>query len=64
MVAWANLVGTIVHTMRAAGMPNGLVHEFLDELDAANDFVLRGSERRFTLDIVGVLRGNVPGNDG
>ena len=63
MLAWANLVGVIVDTMGAAGVPNLLMHSFLDQLDEANRAVLRGPAQEAYLATCAVHRANLPSND-
>ena len=63
MFAWANLVGAIIDTMGAAGIPNLLIHSFLDQLDDANRTVLRGNAREAYLATCAVHRQNLPSND-
>ena len=63
MVAWANLVGAIVQTLKEAEAPNSFIHQLLDNLDEANASALSDRGQEFALDITGVFRLMVPGND-
>ncbi|WP_157218696.1 hypothetical protein [Flavisphingomonas formosensis] len=63
MLAWANTVGALVHTMVSAGVPEDLIHSFLDQLDTANEMTLTGPRRWFALEITTVFRRMVAVND-
>lgn len=63
MIAWANLVASIVLTLRDADVPNVFVHGFLDRLEESNEVMLWGREGAFAEDLIGVIRKMVPDND-
>ena len=63
IVALANLIATVVDTMRAADVPNDIVHHFLDRLESLNDLTLTGLAGDLLGDVVAVVRATVPGND-
>jgi len=63
MMAWANTVGALVHTMVGAEVPSELIHNFLDQLDRANDMTLTGHRRLFALEVTVVFRRMVAVND-
>ena len=63
MIAWANLVGSIVLTLRDAGVPNHHVHSFLDRLEESSELTLWGHDGVFVEDLIGVIRKMLPDND-
>lgn len=63
LVAWANMLGAIVETMRVEGVGADVIHGFLDHLDVANLSVLEGRMLMFVLHVTGELRAGVPSND-
>lgn len=63
MIAWANLVGSIVLTLREVDVPNDRIHSFLDKLEEANDMTLWGREAAFAESLIEVIRQIVPDND-
>ncbi|MDR6850333.1 hypothetical protein [Sphingomonas sp. BE137] len=63
MFAWANLVGAIIDTMGAAGVPNLLIHSFLDQIEEANRACVPERAREAYLATTAVLRDGMPSND-
>ena len=62
-MALANLIATIVDTMRDADVPNDVVRLFLDKLDRLNAMTLFGEAGCVLADVVDIVRGTVPDND-
>jgi len=63
VMAIGNLIAALVDTMRAADVPNGIVHDFLDKLERLNGFTLFGDAGEVMDEIIDVVRGSVPSND-
>ncbi len=63
MIAWANLVASIVLTLRDTEVPNGHIHSFLDKIEESNEMTLWGREGAFAEDLISVIRTMVPDND-
>jgi hypothetical protein len=63
VMALGNLIAALVDTMRAADVPNDVVHDFLDKLERLNGFTLFGDAGDVMDEIVDVVRRTVPDND-
>lgn len=62
-MALANLVATLVDTMRNADLPNDVIHQFLDRLESLNGMTLSGEPSIVMDDVVEIVRRSVPTND-
>lgn len=63
VMALANLIATLVDTMRQADLPNDVVHQFLDSLERLNGMTLSGEPAIVMGDVVEIVRRSVPMND-
>lgn len=63
VMALANLYAALVDTMRAVGLPHGMIHAFLDELERLNAITNSGRLGAILDEMVEVVRATVPSND-
>jgi len=63
VVALANLIAALAHTMRTAEVPPAVTHEFLDRLEDLNQLTLHGMPLTVLADVVDIVRRTVPTND-
>lgn len=63
LVAWANLVGTLVATMREADVPTDLIHGVLDRIERANEATIAKPGRDFLRPLLETVRETLPSND-
>ena len=63
VMALANMLAAIVDAMRDVGVPNDIIHGFLDRLTVLNSVSLSGMPAAIIGDFVDVIRGTVADND-
>jgi hypothetical protein len=63
VMALANMLAAIVDAMRDGGVPNDIIHGFLDRLTVLNSVSLSGMPAAIIGDFVDVIRGTVADND-
>ena len=63
VMALANMLAAMVDAMLDVGVPNDVIHDFLDRLTALNALSLSGMPAAIMGDFVDVIRGTVAGND-
>jgi hypothetical protein len=63
MAMWGIIVGAAVDTMRAARIPNCLVHYFLDQVEDGTDAVLCERPHEQAITMIDAVRVSVPSND-
>jgi hypothetical protein len=63
MAMWGIIVGALADTMRAARIPNCLVHYFLDQIEDGTDAVLSERPYHQAVTMLDAIRESVPSND-